>query len=109
MKKVYMPSTKDLYIMQDKGMNIYKYLLVKAIESIIMESVVYKKNESILLNIYKYLRENIDINLAICSIYPEEIKHSLYAKNDIKLCLKLTSTDYEQDKSIYNLDNSVAV
>lgn len=106
MKQVYMPTQDQLYIMQDRGMNIYKYILVKAIESIIMNVKVHKKdNSSILKNMYKYLRENPHIVYSICRMYPEEIPHSDYAKNDTALCLELISPENNQDNSIYNLDN----
>lgn len=106
MKQVYMPSMDELYIMQSMGINLYKYILAKAIESIIMDIKVYKQSDSsILENIYKYLKEDPYISYSICKMYPEEIKYSEYAKNDISLCLQLMSNNYNQDKSIYNLDN----
>ena len=106
MKQVYMPTQDELYIMQDRGLNIYKYLLVKAIESIIMDAKVYNNNGSrILENVYKYLREDPYIVYSICRMYPEEIPYSDIAKNDTTLCLQLTSPEYNRDNSIYNLDN----
>ena len=106
MKQVYMPSQEGLYIMQDRGINIYKYLLIKAIESIIMDAKVYKNDGTrILENLYKYLREDPYIVYSICRMYPEEIPYSDIAKNDTSLCLNLISPENKQDNSIYNLDN----
>ena len=106
MKQVYMPTQEELYIMQDRGLNIYKYLLVKAIESIIMDVKVHKNNNSrILESIYKYLREDPYIAYSICRMYPEEIPYSDHSKNDTSLCLHLISSQNNPDNSIYNLDN----
>jgi len=106
MKKVYMPTYDELYQLQDMGINLYKYILVKAIESIIMDVKVYQnKNHGILESIYKYLREDPYIAYSICRMYPEEIQHSQYIQNEVSLCLELISNRYNQDTSIYNLDN----
>lgn len=110
MKKVYMPSMEELYIMQDKGVNMYKYLLVKAIESIIMDIKINQNyiidSTSIIKNIdNRLIRENPYIEQAICTLYPEEIPYTSCAKHEPGLCLKLISEDYKQDNSIYNLDN----
>lgn len=106
MKKVYMPTIDELYCMQDMGFNLYKYLLVKAVESLIMDTKVYKSEDrSILQGTYKYLKEHPDIACAICKLYPEEIKYSTYAQNESLLCCELINPKYNQDKSIYNLDN----
>ena len=110
MKKIYMPSEEELYIMQDQGMNMYKYLLVKAIEAIIMDIKVngnYKGDSKSIIESIKngQLRENPYIEQAICRLYPEEIENTKYAKSDIALCRYLISSDYNQNNSIYNLDN----
>lgn len=105
MKKIYMPTMDELYLMQDMvtGYNLYKYILVKAIESLIMDGTNYPK-KGILKSAYRYLRENPEIAYAICRMYPEEIKYSEYAKNDIQLCVDLITSKSKQDTSIYDLD-----
>ena len=77
MKKVYIPTMDELYQMQDmtNGQSIYKYILIKAIESLVIDGVNYP-NKGILKNAYKYLKENPDIAYAICRMYPSEIKYS---------------------------------
>ncbi len=97
-KKIYMPSMDDLYKMQDLNANIYKYILTKAIESIIMEGVNLP-NKGMLKGAYKYLSENPDIAYAICAMYPEEIKYSEIAREDPSLCLTLMQMDMKEKKS----------
>ena len=106
MKQVYVPTMDELYLIQDEvtGYNLYKYLLVKVIESLIMEGINLP-NKGILKNAYKYLRENPEIAYAVCRLYPEEIKYSEYARNDIDLCEELITNEDLQSKTIYNLDN----
>lgn len=106
MKKVYIPTMDELYQMQDitDGHSIYKYILIKAIESLIIDGINYP-NKGILKSAYKYLRENPDIAYAICRLYPEEIKYSEYAQNDINLCLDIINRNNNQNNIIYNLDN----
>lgn len=106
MKKVYMPTMDELYLMQDmtNSHSTYKYILVKAIESLIIDGINLP-NKGILKNAYKYLRENPEIAYAICRLYPEEIKYSEYAKNDANLCQALIINQGNQDKSIFSLDN----
>lgn len=103
-KEVYVPSLEELYVMQDMGANIYKYLLVKAIETLAMDGVKYK-NKGIFKNAYKYLRENPEIAYAICMMYPEELKYSETAREDINLALDIM--DKKEDRAIYRLDNLV--
>ena len=88
MKRVFIPSMNELYQMQDMKVNLYKYLLVKAIELITVQGVNHPGN-GILKNTYSYLKEEPCIASAICSMYPEELKHSLIATADIDLCLNL--------------------
>ena len=52
----------------------------------------------------KFLRENPEIAYAICKMYPEEIKYSEYAKNDIELCLSIIR-EQNKNNNICNLDN----
>ena len=106
MKKVYIPTMDELYQMQDitSGHSMYKYILIKAIESLIIDGINYP-NKGILKSAYKYLRENPDIAYAICKLYPEEIKYSEYAKNDINLCLDILNREPNLESNIYSLDN----
>ena len=106
MKKVYIPTMDELYQMQDMvtGYNLYKYILIKVIESLTMEGIIYP-NKGMLKSTYKYLRENPEIAYAICRMYPEEIKYSESAQNDIRLCVDLIKDKFIQDKTIYRLDN----
>jgi len=99
-----MPSMDELYKMQDMGADIYNYLKAKVVESLIIEGINYK-NKGILKSVYKYLREDYDIAYAICRLYPDEIKYSNVASNDVNLCYDLISNTY--DNSIYGLDNLV--
>ena len=106
MKKVYMPTMDELYLMQDMGFDLYKYLLAKAVESLIMDVKVYGNGDkSILQGAYKYLREHPEISCSICKLYPEEIMYSRYAESENRLCYDLINPRYNQDRSIYNLDN----
>ena len=106
MKQVYIPTMDELYLIQDKvtAYNLYKYLLVKIIETFLMEKANLS-GISVFDNAYKYLRENPEIAYAICRLYPEEIKYSEYAQNDIKLCEELITNENLQSRTIYNLDN----
>lgn len=91
MKKVYLPTTGELYQMQEMGADVYKYILVKAIESLICYGVNYP-NAKILKNAYKYLQEDVEISKAICLLYPDELKYSSTARANIDLCSKLIET-----------------
>lgn len=101
MKKVFMPSMDELYKMQDMGANIYKYLLVKAIETLVVDGINFP-NKGMLKSAYKYLREDPYIAPAICMMYPEEIKYSEIASNDVGLCLGLLNS--ERQKEFCELD-----
>lgn len=101
MKKVFMPSMDELYQMQDKGANIYKYILVKAIESIICNGLNYPE-KGMLKNAYKYLRENQEISRAICTLYPEEMDFSEVSSYDGVLCDRIVTME---DRKPCGLDN----
>ena len=104
-KKVYVPTLEELYIMQDMGANIYKYLLIKAIEAIAMDGVKYPE-KGMLKSVYKCLLEdNPDIEYAICRMYPSELRYSKLASSEPFMCEFLL--DKEEDRTIYNLDNLV--
>lgn len=102
MKKIYMPSDDVLLKMQELGGDINTYLLIKAVESLIVDGVNYP-NKGILKNAYKYLRENPKLVHAICLLYPEETKYSEVAKYDARLALDLV--DKSTSREIYTLDN----
>ena len=95
MKKVFIPSMDELYEMQDMGADVYKYILVKAIESLICYGNNYP-NAGILKSAYKYLCEDPEIAKAICVLYPDEMLYSKIARNDIDLCIKLM--EYKESK-----------
>jgi len=103
-KKIYIPSYDELYEMQDMGVNIYNYLLVKVIELLVLEGVKYPK-KGMLKTAYKYIQEDPYISYSICRMYPHEIQYSNIASNDVKLCNELITK--ENDTSIYNFDNLV--
>ena len=90
MKEVFMPSMDGLYQMQDKGANVYKYLLVKTIESIICDGLNYP-SKGMFENVPEHLRENPEIARAVCSLYPDEMIYSEIARNDVDLAIKLMS------------------
>ena len=101
-KKVFVPSKKDLYIMQDLGVNIYNYLICKAIDTLVLEN---KKGE-ILKEYREYDRDIIEF---ICKIYPEETKN--IAKH-YKFSLSKIATDLvnkSNDTSVTTIDNLVAL
>ena len=39
MKEMYVPTMDELYLMQDMGSNIYRYLVAKVVERLILEGV----------------------------------------------------------------------
>lgn len=100
MRELYIPSMDDLYEMQDMNVNIYKYILVKVIERIILEGVNYP-NKGMLKNVYKYLRENLYIASSVGMLYPEEIKYSMVASMDIDLCMRVLT---KEEDNRCNLD-----
>lgn len=108
MKELYIPSMDDLYEMQDMGVNIYKYILVKAIEKIALDGVNHS-NKGMLKNAYRYIKENLYIASAIGMMYPEEIKYSQVANMDVNLCMNILNKR-EDTKSnldyLGNFDNS---
>lgn len=110
-KKVFMPSMEELCVMEEYcnyernksgGNAIYKYLLAKAIETLVITG---KRNpdKGILKSAYKYLSENPYLAHAICKMYPMETLYSEIAQNDLDLCLNLLNGNSKGE--IYNLDN----
>jgi len=94
-KQVYIPDRNELYLMQDYGANVYKYLLIKAIETIIMEGTLYEK-KGMLKNRYKYIQEDENIARGVCYLYPQEMIYSEIAKYDQDLCLALINKSNEK-------------
>lgn len=103
-KQVYIPTEEELYQMQDMGVNIYKYLLVKAAETIMMEGIKYS-NKGMLKNSFNTIKEYPELAYIICSLYPEELKYSKIANQEVGVALDIL--DKEEDRSIYKLDNLV--
>jgi len=101
MKKIYMPSDSTLARMESSGINVYKYVLIKMIESIIVDGKNLP-NKGMLKGTYKYLLEDPDVVHSICLLYPEEITYSDIAKHDMTLLDKLINKS--SDTSVYNLD-----
>lgn len=97
MKQVFMPSMDELYQMQELGANIYKYILIKAIESLICNGLNYPY-AGILKSAYNYLREDAEISRAICTLYPDEIQFSNISSSDIELCNRLLHSTYDENR-----------
>lgn len=88
MKEIFMPSMDELYLMQDKGANVYKYILIKAIEALICEGLNYP-NAGMLKSAYSYLKEDKEIVRAVCTLYPDEMEYAKIASSDPILCGRL--------------------
>lgn len=106
MKKVYIPSKDELYKLQSMGANIYKYLLIRTIEAIIIEDVLYEEHD-MLEFVYDELSEFPEIIQAIGKLYPERIPNCKRAIHDIELCKSIITKLPEKNKAIYGLDNLV--
>lgn len=105
MKKVYIPAKKELLELQSIGVNVYRYLLSKVIETLIMEDVIYE-DENMFDYIYNYLPEFREILVSVARMYPERIKDSDRASNDIVLCQSLLKPlSRYNNNAIYQLDN----
>lgn len=102
MKEMYVPTMDELYLMQDMGSNIYRYLAAKVVERLILEGV-NTPAKGMLKSAYKYLRENYDVASAICTLYPEEMQYSEILKYDPSFCLKLIGEPKPLDTSLDNL------
>lgn len=109
MKKIFMPSMDELYKMQELRVNIYKYIFVKAVETLICNGLNYPRT-GILENAPKYLRENPDMARAVCTLYPDEMLFSDCARNDVELAVRLMSSS-ENNKSgldhLYRFDANI--
>ena len=102
MKEMYVPTMDELYLMQDIGSNIYRYLVAKVVERLILEGV-NTPAKGMLKSAYKYLRENYDVASAVCTLYPEEMQYSEILKYDPSFCLKLIEEPKPLDTSLDNL------
>lgn len=102
MKEMYVPTMDELYLMQDMGSNIYRYLVAKVVEKLILEGV-NTPAKGMLKSAYKYLRENYDVASAVCTLYPEEMQYSEILKYDSSFCLKLIEEPKPLDTSLDNL------
>ena len=102
MKEMYVPTMDELYLMQDMGSNIYRYLVAKVVERLILEGV-NTPAKGMLKSAYKYLRENYDVASAVCTLYPEEMQYSEILKYDSSFCLKLIEEPKPLDTSLDNL------
>lgn len=102
MKEMYVPTMDELYLMQDIGSNIYRYLVAKVVERLILEGV-NTPAKGMLKSAYKYLRENYDVASAVCTLYPEEMQYSEILKYDPSFCLKLIGEPKPLDTSLDNL------
>lgn len=102
MKEMYVPTMDELYLMQDMGGNVYKYLVAKTAERLILEGV-NTPAKGMLKSAYKYLRENYDVASAVCTLYPEEMQYSEILKYDSSFCLKLIEEPKPLDTSLDNL------
>ena len=103
MKEVFMPSMDELYQMQELNVNLYKYILIKAIESLVCNGLNYP-SEGIFKNAPRYLRENSEIARTICSMYPDEMIYSDYARNDVELAIRLMNN--REKKVLINISVS---
>ena len=102
MKKIYIPTEEELSRMHELNANVYKYVLVKVIE-VLTSEVALQSNGVDKKAVYEYFSDHPEVISAICRMYPEEIRHSIYAENDIDLCRSLIKNN--PDQSIYLLDN----
>lgn len=102
MKEMYVPTMDELYLMQDMGGNVYKYLVAKVIEKLILEGI-NTPAKGMLKSAYKYLKEDYDVASAVCTLYPEEMKYSEILRYDSSFCLKLIEEPKPLDRSLDNL------
>lgn len=102
MKKVFMPSMDELYKMQELNVNLYKYIFVKAVESLICNGLNYP-SKGIFENAPKYLRENLDMARAVCTMYPDEMIYSETSRNDIQLAISLMNSSEKRESGLDHL------
>ena len=104
-KRVYLPTEEDLREIQRikesnkvVDINAYGYLVVKAIEKILVD----KQNGASIENMDDYILNIPEIVYGICWVYPEEIKSFSKIRQDEAFCEDLLRK--ESSNSIYNLD-----
>lgn len=112
MEKVYMPDMDTLYQMQDMGANVYRYLVIKKIESIICDWVGTLRG---ILNRHTLdeiagIKEYKDIVKAICLLYPGELENlELFLANGLNKELKLDLFREDAEFCMQLLDNSPSI
>lgn len=102
MKKVYIPSDETLEKMQELAgaEYLYRYILAKAVESIVMNKPLDK---NLLEDETKSIREDYYIQKAICYLYPEQVAYSEYLQMENSFALDLLKR--QPSNIIYNIDN----
>ena len=104
-KRAYLPTEEDLCEIERikesnkvVDINSYGYLIVKAIEKILVD----KQNGMLIGNMDDYILSIPQIVYGICWVYPEELKNFDRIRQDESFCEKLLHK--ESNNSIYNLD-----
>ena len=102
MKKVYMPSDETLEKMQKQvgSEYLYRYILTKAVESIVMNKSLDK---NLLEGELKSIKKDYYIQKAICYLYPEQVAYSDFMQFESTLALELL--ERHPSNIIYNIDN----
>ena len=102
MKKVYIPSDETLDKMQELAgaEYLYRYILAKAVESIVMNKTLDK---NLLEDETKSIREDYYIQKAICYLYPEQVAYSECMQMENSFALDLLKR--QPSNIIYNIDN----
>jgi len=101
-KALYIPTDEDIYKLQKikeandiNKVDIYGYLVAKAIEKLIIDFNFLRYKDIPVTDIPEVIH-------GICYVYPTEIYNSEYAKYDADLCHKILVQSF--DNSISNLD-----
>lgn len=102
MKKVYIPSDETLDKMQELAgaEYLYRYILAKAVESIVMNKSLDK---NLLEDETESIREDYYIQKAICYLYPEQVAYSECMQMENSFALDLLKR--QPSNIIYNIDN----
>lgn len=104
-RQMFVPSLENLYFIQENGGNVYKYLICKTIEKIVLDGINYPGIGMLEMygGSFSDFREDSNIAKAVCRMYPEEIKYSKTMQYEPDLCLKLISEPPQEDNSLNNL------